>query len=120
MVGPRILIVEDEEDVRRFVRRMLEDAGYWVAEAENGHEALEREERLNPDLLLVDLMAPGRNGRAVVDELTSRGRMVVVVSCFVDEAIARRLGAVGFLRKPFKFAELLTVCERALAARLLA
>ncbi len=110
----RILVVDEDSSVRVLMRDLLEDAGYWVAEAMNGQDALERETTLDPDLVLVDLMSPGRNGAAVVGELLSHGRTVVIVSCFIEVREALSLNATAFLSKPFKFADLLAVCRTAL------
>jgi two-component system, cell cycle sensor histidine kinase and response regulator CckA len=106
--GELILVVEDEESVRRTVARGLAEAGYRVIEAENGPQAIDLAGRA-PDriaLLLTDVVMPGMSGRelaAVVGELAP-GIAVLFISGYTDSEIVRRgLLAPGaaFLPKPF-------------------
>ena len=103
-----ILVVEDDHGVRTVVRRMLETHGYQVIEAENGAQAARaldaRHGRIH--LLLVDVVMPGQNGRAVAEELTARwpGLRVLFMSGYTDDEILRRglmKPGVAFLSKPF-------------------
>jgi signal transduction histidine kinase/DNA-binding response OmpR family regulator len=80
----RVLVVEDEADMRNILRRMLERAGWVVAEAANGHEALERLAEDRPHLILLDLMMPEMDGFVFVEVLRQqdawRSIPVVVVT----------------------------------------
>lgn len=58
----RILVIDDEPDVRTFFTTMLEDAGHETAVAENGHEALEKVKNQRPDLITLDISMPEKSG----------------------------------------------------------
>ncbi len=112
-----ILLVEDEDTLRRVMRDLLEQEGYVICEARDGAEALEQVDRHNPDLVLLDLNLPNVDGYSVLAQLRSRPATmdlpVVVLSARGDEdneVRVLRLGATDFLTKPFR--------PRALAARL--
>lgn len=112
-----ILLVEDEDTLRRVMRDLLEQEGYRICEARDGAEALEQVDRHNPDLVLLDLNLPNVDGYSVLAQLRSRPATmdlpVVVLSARGDEdneVRVLRLGATDFLTKPFR--------PRALAARL--
>ena len=119
-----ILVVEDEDAVRTVVRRMLAMQGYDVIEAANGTEAAQaldaREGRV--DLLLVDAVMPGQNGRAVVEQLSARwpGLRVMFMSGYTDDEILRRglmQPGVAFLSKPFTPERLANAVREALDER---
>lgn len=112
-----ILLVEDEDTLRRVVRDLLEQEGYAVCEARDGAEALEQVDRHAPDLVLLDLNLPNVDGYTVLAQLRSRPATqslpIVVLSARGDEdneVRVLRLGATDFLTKPFR--------PRALSARL--
>lgn len=112
-----ILLVEDEDTLRRVMKDLLEQEGYLVCEARDGVEALEQVDRHNPDIVLLDLNLPNVDGYTVLSQLRSRpqtvGLPVLVLSARGDEdneVRALRLGATDFLTKPFR--------PRALSARL--
>jgi len=112
-----ILLVEDEDTLRRVMRDLLEQEGYAVCEARDGAEALEQVDRHAPDLVLLDLNLPNVDGYTVLAQLRSRPATrtlpVVVLSARGDEdneVRVLRLGATDFLTKPFR--------PRALSARL--
>jgi signal transduction histidine kinase/CheY-like chemotaxis protein len=89
-----ILIVEDDVALRELLRRTLEQAGWTVAEAENGPQALARVAEHPPGLILLDLMLPGMDGVQIVDELRSSaiGRAIpIVVLTAKDLSSAERL-----------------------------
>ncbi len=111
--GRTILVVEDEPVVRQLARRTLEDAGYAVLEAENGHEALQlvREAAQLPDLIVTDLIMPELNGREFGEALTRLGQNlpVLYMSGYAGaDVVLRRLLPEGapFLQKPFAPEEL--------------
>ena len=109
-----LLVVEDEETVRSFLCRILEQAGYSVIQAATGERALEIEAG-HPgqiDLLFTDVVMPGMSGRELADILRSRrpGLPVLYASGYNEEMIAERgvLGpGVGYLPKPYTGAEIL-------------
>ncbi len=106
MIGPpTVLIVDDEPNIRGFLRLALEDEGYRVDTVTNGQEALERVRRSPPDAVLLDLMMPVVDGwsfLAARRTLSSECRCpVLVMSAVGGWNMARELGASGFLAKPF-------------------
>ncbi len=111
MTGAAILVVDDETQILRLLRRTLEAHGYAVDAAETGHAALEAAERHAPDVVLLDLMLPDLNGLEVCRRLRERTRApIIVVSARGEERSkveALDLGADDYLTKPFGTAELL-------------
>ena len=119
--GPRpkrILVVDDERDLRTFVAAIFDDLGYVVECAEDGAEALEKMMATPPDLVVLDLMMPVMDGWGVLDrlrEMTLRPP-VVILSAFADCQRAIKAGAAGCLSKPFRLQDLVGTCENALRA----
>jgi DNA-binding response OmpR family regulator len=108
----QILVVDDEPELVRFVRRALEAEGYQVLTATDGADGLRLALTRKPDLMVLDLRMPGVDGEAVLAGVLSRGSgtRVLVLSAAADvEARVRCLeqGAVDFLAKPFAIRELL-------------
>ena len=121
-VRRRILLVEDEPGLRVTVGDRLRREGYDLAAAANGDEAFERALREHFDLLVLDLMRPGRNGFEVCRELRRRGSQVPVLMVTArgqaaDPAAGLTLGADEYLSKPFEMAELLERVEACLRRR---
>jgi type II secretory ATPase GspE/PulE/Tfp pilus assembly ATPase PilB-like protein/CheY-like chemotaxis protein len=115
--GATVLLVEDEESLRKVMRDLLERDGYTVAEAADGIKALDAVDRHAPDVILLDLNLPGLDGYSVLQQLRSRASTsripVIVLTAKGDEDNEVRvfqLGADDFLTKPFR--------ARALSARL--
>ncbi len=123
--GDTILLVEDEEQVRKLAQRVLERAGYSVVTAPDGQSALALANR-HPGpihLLVVDMMLPGLSGRELAAQLTIHRPAIKVlyISGTRDDAIARhRVLAPGteFLQKPFALGQLLHQIRRVLDAPL--
>jgi DNA-binding NtrC family response regulator len=119
---PRILVVDDEPDIRRLVCEILEDEGYQVAMAENAGVARELKKSNEPDLILLDIWMPDTDGITLLKEWVAEESMlcpVVMMSGHgsVEAAVeATRLGAYDFLEKPLSLAKLLLIVERALEA----
>ncbi|MGR9012471.1 MAG: sigma-54-dependent transcriptional regulator [Gammaproteobacteria bacterium] len=119
---PRILVVDDEPDIRRLVCEILEDEGYQVATAENAGAARELKKAKVPDLILLDIWMPDTDGITLLKEWVAEEAMlcpVVMMSGHgsVEAAVeATRLGAYDFLEKPLSLAKLLLIVERALEA----
>ena len=103
--GARILLADDDPITRGFLRQLLEEAGFQVlAEAADGHEAVQLTIKLHPDVLLLDLLMPNSPGMDAIRELASSPlpvRIVVLSSSISKEQIvtALQLGARGILRK---------------------
>ena len=117
MAKSTVLLVEDEDQLRRVMRDLLEAEGYIVCEARDGSEALEEMDRHNPDIVLLDLNLPNVDGFTVLTQVRSHTHTaelpILVVSARGDEdneVRALRLGATDFISKPFR--------PRALAARI--
>ena len=110
-----ILICEDDQNLRQLVRAVLGD-GYRFLEAENGDEAVALALRTRPDLIILDLMMPGRNGLDVLnnlrEELPAPETRVIVMSAWghADEA-ALSAGADRFMPKPFEADELTAIVK---------
>jgi CheY-like chemotaxis protein len=109
-----VLVVEDEADIRRFARRLLELEGYNVLEAANGNECLALiKNTSNLSMILLDLRLPGRDGWEVMDEMKKDSKLskipVVVFSASAAEWQRKKAlskGAVGYLVKPLDAANL--------------
>ncbi|MEQ1912988.1 MAG: response regulator transcription factor [Vicinamibacterales bacterium] len=106
------LIIEDDAAIAGFIARGLREAGFAVDVASNGHEGLEAALAGEPDVAIVDLMLPGRDGLSVIDELRRRGRSTPVLILSAKRSVDDRVqglqaGGDDYLTKPFAFAELL-------------
>lgn len=119
-----VLVVDDEPDIRELIQMNLELAGYRVATAADGREALEAVQREAPDAILLDLMMPDVDGWAVLDQLKSRsGRDLSEIPVFMITARTEpqtRLrggieGALRYITKPFDPAKLVEMLGDALA-----
>ncbi|MCL4234813.1 MAG: response regulator, partial [Deltaproteobacteria bacterium] len=114
-----ILVVEDEDAVRRLAKRVLERNGYRVIEAASGDEALAVGDDVAIDLVLTDVVMPHMNGRQLVEKLLARrpGLRVVFMSGYTEDAIARHgvlEDGTAFLQKPFTAADLARKIREAL------
>ena len=108
----RILVVEDEPKVARALRAGLERAGYQVVPAGTGEEGYFLATSQTFDLVLLDLMLPGRDGLKVLEALRARGLKTPVLILTARDAVEDRVagldrGADDYLVKPFAFPELL-------------
>jgi two-component system, NtrC family, response regulator AtoC len=105
----RILVVEDDVDVRRMIERFLVRSGFEVLGAVDGHDAIEKLSGFNAQLIITDLAMPRGDGRQVVEAGIARGIPVVVLTgqSTVSTAVElMRKGAANFLTKPFSPASL--------------
>ncbi len=116
-LAPKVLLVDDEDSLRKVMRDLLERDGYVVTEARDGVQALDQVDRVGPDIIVLDLNLPGLDGYGVLSHLRSRPATadipVIVLTAKGDEDNEVRvfeLGADDFLTKPFR--------ARALSARL--
>lgn len=120
LTPPKIIVVDDEEMVRRSLQRLFLSAGYGAEMLESAESYLARPVYEGPTCLVLDLQMPGLNGFALQDALADRGSVegIVFITGHGDvPACARALkhGAVDFLMKPFADTELLAAVDRALA-----
>ncbi len=108
----RVLLVEDEERMARFIARGLREAAYAVDVAANGEEALYQAAINTYDSIILDVMIPEKDGFEVCRELRSAGQRVPVLMLTARDAVEDRItgldtGADDYLTKPFEFGELL-------------
>ncbi|HZS07604.1 MAG TPA: response regulator transcription factor [Blastocatellia bacterium] len=108
----RLLLVEDEEKVSRFIRRGLEAERYAVDVAGDGRRAVELAAAYQYDLIILDLMLPEQSGTAVLRQIRARDEHVPVLVLTARDALGDKvehfeIGADDYLTKPFAFAELL-------------
>ncbi|MEA4900197.1 response regulator transcription factor [Desulfitobacterium sp.] len=105
-----ILVVDDEERIRRLVRMYLENEGYTVEEAENGREALERFHKSSYALMILDLMMPEVDGWCVCREVRKVSNVPIIMLTArgeeFDRVLGLELGADDYLVKPFSTKEL--------------
>lgn len=116
---PRILIVEDEADMARGLTFNLEARGYEVIVARDGEEGCELALARRPDLVLLDVMLPKRNGFEVCRVLRKAEPSMPILMLTArggeeDAVLALKLGADDYVRKPFGVAELVARIETAL------
>jgi CheY-like chemotaxis protein len=107
---PSVLVVDDQEWIRKLVREVLEQAGYVVEEARGGNEGLERYRARQADVVIMDILMPDQDGiesivtlrrefpESRVIAMTGGGDMIGILN-FLD--VARMLGANRTLQKPF-------------------
>ncbi len=119
--GPIVLIVDDDERLREYVRVNLEMEGYTVHEAGSAEEGMNVLDELRPDLVLLDVMMPKVDGWEMLQLMHERHGVgsipVVMFSGKVDEAVADEAaerGAQGFIGKPFDPQELITQTKQLL------
>ncbi|MCC7462719.1 MAG: sigma-54-dependent Fis family transcriptional regulator [Gammaproteobacteria bacterium] len=116
----RILVVDDEADIRQLLQEILAEEGYDVEVAADAREARSARARQQPDLVLLDIWMPDTDGISLLREWSTGGGEhcpVVMLSGHgtIDTAVeATRLGAVDFIEKPLSLAKLLSTVERAL------
>ena len=108
---PVVLIIEDEMPMRRFLRAALRSNGFQVVETESGRQGLAQAAGRNPDLILLDLGLPDRDGRDVAEELRRFTRAPIIVLSARGQEHHKvellDLGADDYLTKPFGAGELL-------------
>jgi two-component system KDP operon response regulator KdpE len=116
--SPVVLVIDDEVQIRRFLRAGLEMDGFIVEDAETGNEALRRATLKPPDLVILDLGLPDMDGSEVLDRLRAWSSVpLIVLSVRSNEAEKVRLlekGADDYVVKPFGMAELLARAHAAM------
>ncbi len=119
-----ILVVDDDEHTRDLLRDLCESTGYRVETAADGQEALDRIHALKPDLVLLDLMMPKRDGFSVLKVARENPALadlpIIVLTALSDiegKIKGMELGADDYVTKPFKLVELQTRINSALLVR---
>ena len=123
--GARILVVDDEPQIRRSLQVNLESRGYPVVSVENGDEALQALAQRSPDVVVVDLLLPGMDGIELTRRIRSHSSVpIIFLSAIGDEpkkVEALEVGADDYVTKPFSMEELTarvrSVLRRAVGAQ---
>jgi two-component system KDP operon response regulator KdpE len=114
----RILVVDDEPQIRRIMRVTLTGAGYEVDDAKTGEEALRKVREFRPDLVLLDINMPGMGGLAACQELRADANVAIIMLTVHNTEAAKvealDAGADDFVTKPFSTPELLARIRAAL------
>ena len=112
-MSKKVLIADDEDNVRELVWVSLEDEGYEIHEASDGDEAVVKARELKPDLIVLDVMMPGKTGYEVCEELRKDPDMRDIYILFlsargsaVSEMTGKMKGGNEFMVKPFEPADL--------------
>ncbi len=120
----RILVIEDNQSLRKDIIEMLGFEGYKTTGAENGIVGVQRAREFLPDLIICDIMMPGMDGFGVLDELRKDADLATVPFIFLtartersDSRYGMELGADDYLTKPFMAAELLATVNTRLEKR---
>src|SRR5205823_661323 len=116
-----ILIVDDEAEIRKSLRGVLEDEGYKVAAAESAEAALTELKKRRFDVVLLDIWLPGKDGLAALEEIkkTESSPEVIMISGHgtIESAVkATKLGAYDFLEKPLSLSKTLILVKNAIDA----
>lgn len=118
MSAGRVLVVDDQPKIRRFMRATLVGDGYEVDEAKTGEEALERMREFRPDLIVLDVNMPGMGGLAACRAIRSDTNIAIIMltvrNSEEDKVAALDAGADDFVTKPFSTPELLARIRAAL------
>lgn len=118
MKGHVVLIVDDDQMIRRLVRTVLEADDYAVSEARDGTEALSLIDDVKPELVILDIMMPGIDGVEVCQRIDHARFKVIILTARDDpvlEKACKEAGADAFLTKPFSSIELLDLVEELVA-----
>lgn len=113
----KVLIVDDEANIREIIKMNLELSGYECYEAEDGEKAIEMLETLTPDIALLDIMMPNKDGFEVSDEFVKRDIPIIFLTAKAnvnDKVKGLKLGADDYIVKPFEGMELLARIEAVL------
>ena len=118
----RVLVIDDDEEIRVLVKHMLVGEGHEVEEARDGAEGLQLFGKRPPDLVLTDINMPGLDGHEVITAIRVLHADVPIIAISgggeisTDELLlkASALGAVEIIMKPFEFRQLVGAVERAL------
>ncbi|HHW01065.1 MAG TPA: response regulator transcription factor [Clostridiaceae bacterium] len=117
-IQKKVLVVDDEVKIVEVVKSYLENSGYLVCEAYNGKEALDKFEKENPDLIVLDLMLPDMTGEEICKTLRKKSRVpIIMLTAKVEEDDILRglnIGADDYVTKPFSPRQLVARAEAVL------
>jgi CheY-like chemotaxis protein len=117
---PRVLVIDDDDGVCEILREALTDEGYAVATVPHGAAALELVKHHQPAVIILDLRMPIMDGWSFVEQYRRQATpaaAVILLSAIRDlEESARRIGAVGYISKPFELTDVVSKIERCIAA----
>ncbi len=120
-MAPKILIVDDEKDIRDLLDFNLKREGYRIYKARDGLEALEQAKSRKPDLILLDIMLPHKDGFEVLRELQKNTKTASIPVIFltardneIDEVVGLELGAEDYVVKPISIRTLVARVKKAL------
>jgi CheY-like chemotaxis protein len=118
MCRGRILVADDETDIRNILRRLLLSEGFCVCEAGNGVEALAAAEHCDIDLALLDITMPRMTGTETVRELRAKPRYattpIILMTGHAPAGIASQLGDIMLFPKPLDLTQVLAAIKRAI------
>ncbi len=110
----RILVIDDEADIREIVRFYLIEEGYNVLEASNGQEGILKAQQEKPDAILLDIMMPGINGFEVAkhlkDDPNTRNIPIIILSVLAQDSQFRH-GILDYISKPFRQEDIVNVIK---------
>ena len=121
MERPKVLVIDDDEELIQSLSLRLHHEGYDVAVATDGYQGLERARTESPDLLILDIHMPAGEGFSVQDRLQKMtGPWPIVIYLTGDRSLradlmCKKLGAFAVIHKPFDIARLLETVRRAVA-----
>ena len=120
-MSPKILIVDDDQNIVRLLRLYLRNEGYDVVSAADGRQALDRFGQETPDLVLLDLMMPQLSGLEVCTEIRKHSEVPVIMltarSEDIDKIVGLEMGADDYITKPFNPREVVARVKAALRRR---
>jgi two-component system alkaline phosphatase synthesis response regulator PhoP len=112
----KVLVVDDESEITEIVETFLTDAGYKVAVANSGSEAIKKAKEFKPDIILLDIMMPGTDGYAVCQQIKKEAAFANTPVIFLsgkdrEEDMGRSFKAGGdmYIKKPFSCERLLEI-----------
>ncbi|KAB7665285.1 response regulator YycF [Bacillus sp. B1-b2] len=110
-MNKKILVVDDEKPIADILQFNLKKEGFEVTCAYDGNDALEKVEEINPDLVLLDIMLPQRDGMEVCREIRKKHEMPIIMltakDSEIDKVLGLELGADDYVTKPFSTRELI-------------
>ncbi|MGH7230337.1 MAG: response regulator [Nitrospiraceae bacterium] len=120
----RILIIDDDDQVREMLREALETEGYQVSEAKDGRQAIEQDRRCPSDLIILDIFMPEQDGLETLQQFRqqSPARRIIGISGGSQRVtldvldVAQKLGAVQTLQKPFPLSTMLEMVRSVLSS----
>jgi two-component system response regulator AtoC len=118
MLGKRVLVIDDEENLRHYLQLILGEAGYQVESAQDGKEAFEKMQRRAWDIILCDIKMPTMDGMALLKAAKEKGLegTIIMMSAYgtVDTAVeAMKIGAYDYVSKPFNADEIILTLKKA-------